>query len=157
MLFTLRFTSSSVLTFMWEGLTNEGGSMSDARQEAQPRMWSQHQTWTGANLQHNTLQPTSLRLVCVCWLHMTFVCDLVCLPANLIISRPLCRQMKTAGTDVITVWWWCRPDCVSTPTTRRPAVPPAPRVLSEPKGIDQPITGSPCRQKVKRTEMDSPE
>lgn len=80
---TVFFTHSlplfSVLALLWKGLTNEGGTVSDARQKAQPRLWYEAQTWTGANLQHNTLQSTSLRLVCVC---MTLYCTCVsqCLP-----------------------------------------------------------------------------
>lgn len=72
------------------------------------------------------------------WIH---VC--LGLSARQPLSPPLCSQMKTAGTDVTTVWWWFRPGCVSTPTTRLPAVPRVPRVLSVPRGTDQPFTDSP--------------
>lgn len=54
-----------MLTFLWKRITDEGGTVSNTRQKAQPRMWFWNQTWTGTNLQHNTLQSTSLRLVCV--------------------------------------------------------------------------------------------
>lgn len=53
----------SVLKVLWKGLTDEGGSMSNTREEAQLWMRLQHQTSPGTNLQHNTLQPTSLRSV----------------------------------------------------------------------------------------------
>uniref|UniRef100_A0A3B3ZXF1 Uncharacterized protein n=1 Tax=Periophthalmus magnuspinnatus TaxID=409849 RepID=A0A3B3ZXF1_9GOBI len=42
---------------------------------------------------------------------------------------PCSPQVRTVRTDVITAWW-CRPDCACTRTTKRPAAPPVPRVLS---------------------------
>lgn len=56
---------SSVLTLLWKRLTDEGGAVSNTRQEAQPRVRFEHQATTGTKLQHNTLQSTGLRLVSV--------------------------------------------------------------------------------------------
>ena len=43
--------------------------------DAQPWMWLRHQTSTGANMQHNPLQPPSPRLVCECSM---WLCIYVC-------------------------------------------------------------------------------
>ncbi len=138
----------SVLAFLWERLTNEGGTLPHARQKAQPGLWFEPQTWTGANLQHDSLQSTSLRSVYVWRRDGAFMCVLVFSPHQPH-SPPLRSQMKTAGTDVTTAWWWFRPGCASTPTTRPPAVPHVPRVLSVPRGTDQPIADSPGVREVK--------
>lgn len=134
----------SVLKVLWKGLTDEGSSMSNTREEAQPWMRLQHQTSPGTNLQHNTLQPTSLRSVRVSTKLWSSVFWSPCQP----LCPSVCSQMKTAETYVNSVSWWCKPDSASTPTTRKSAVPPVFRVLSVPRDTDQPMADSPCAQVV---------
>ena len=103
---TVFFTHSlplfSVLTLLWKGLTNEGGTVSDASQKTQPRLWFEAQTWTGANLQHNTLQSTSLRLVCVSvWRCTVHVCLGVApyQPLSLLLFVSVCRWKLPGQTS----------------------------------------------------------
>lgn len=65
------------------------------------------------------------------------LCVLVVLPSDVDFLPSRCVQIKTAGTDGITAWWWCRPECACTPTTKPPAAPPAHRALSGPRDNEQ--------------------